>query len=197
MFINHETQRFKVPRQSSFSDLSKKFVEKFKLANLNDFYISYIDSANDEIVVEDEADFTISLSRDGVLEYFLKKEDLEQMRLSMLSQPITKQEILMFTKNIEHNLPSKEIEVLQDLVSQGRVPCLRCSDIKTGVVKGVGCEHCKGNGEVIMDDQWKFYFELIERRLRAVLFPESLLERVENSSFEQNSKSRILNQSYS
>ena len=197
MFINLEARRFKVPKQTSFSDLSKKFVEKFKLVSLHDFYISYIDSVNDEIVVEDESDFLISISRVGVLDYFLKKEDLEQLRLNMLSQPITKQEIQMFNKNLLQNLPMKEIEALQDLVNQGRVPCLRCSDIKRGVIRGRGCEFCGGTGDAIIHDNWRFYSELVERRLRSALFPDTLMERADASSFEHNSKSRILNHSYS
>ena len=185
MFIHFESNRFKIPRQTRFADLTKKIAEKFKLQQLSDYCICYLDAEKDEISVVDEEDFQVSLRNEGPLEYWVRAENKESVKEKVLSRNITKEDVLALIQQVERNFPAKECDALMDKLNRQIVPCVNCADVQKGVFVGSGCSQCNQQGERRLDERWIFLLNLTESRVRKVLF--SGFNSSDDNSLDQSS----------
>lgn len=170
VYIEHKGKVKKIPKPPSFRDLRDKFAEKFELPVLEHSHIFYLDGQSDEITIIDDEDYAISLDKPAPgLKFCLRFEELPKTAKG--SRPVLKSDLESYAQFLEANLPTKQLEKVEGLLSQEYIPCYECFEFRVQGppdewVDERQCGKCNGTGKLPRRKMWSMILSLIEYKIR-------------------------------
>lgn len=171
---------FHVRGLKNFSELQSNMRQKFRLADLSEYQMSYFDSKKDQIYIESDEDLQIAQELQPTdLRIVLRKEPQKSPEEVFL----TNEHLVMFGDFLKQSLPCIGEEV-REIIEADQIPCKECFFEKGE--QGQGCEDdsfysqdtcvkCKGTRRRNLDNTWRLILFLIDYKIK-----ELILQPIQN-----------------
>ena len=169
--IQNENKIFRIQKQDSLIALKSSLQTRFYIENLKNYDILYKDNNKEDITIENEEDFKISINQ--------KIEDFK----ILIKEKKEKKENIDIIRNLENNLCNFS-ESFEKIIQKNEIPCENCFFEKKNFI----CLKCKNKKKKKMGKKWKMIFLLIDYKIKNLILDplKEILGIFKNKNYDSN-----------
>lgn len=199
--IQKGKKTFIIKKPASIKELESKFITKFKLNNLDNISIYYLDDNKDEITIEGNEDL---LTAFDYMEANLKIQIKEKIDDSNSVNFLKKDHLSIYEDFLKSNLPEFQ-ENLDEIIDKGELPCKDCYFSEDNLNENINnddsfiskepCYKCKGKGIRKIDNNWLLILFLINFKIKQFVLDPIQTFNEDNNNLNPLNKKKYFNSS--